>query len=225
MKTVILSTNDHHDYFPYLEYAQKAWNKLGWNTFTFYMGDKNVGQTDENRIFKVSPIEEYRDITVLQCYRLLGHQYANEGIIMTSDVDMIPLSNYWGENNKMTCYGSDLTGGKQYPMCYISAHTKEWRQIIAETDIKELLDKYPCAKSDNFEDYWYTDQIIATERIKNINPILVKRGHRQGFANGRIDRAMWDHSIKMWERRYIDAHMPKGFDQEKTDFVMSLIKV
>jgi len=225
MKTVILSTNKHHDYFPYLEYTQKAWNKLGWNTFTFYMGDESIESNEQNRVFNISPVEGYRDVTVLQCYRLLGHRFINEGQIMTSDVDMIPLSNYWIKSDKIHCYGSDLTGGKQYPMCYISASKENWDKIIPEQTMVELLDKYPCAKSNDFNEYWYTDQVIATERIKPFNPILVKRGHRQGIANGRIDRATWEQSIKMWQGRYIDAHMTKGFDKEKTEQIMGLIKL
>lgn len=225
MKTVILSTNDHPDYFPYLEYAQKAWNLLGWNTLTFYLGKEKIKESELNKVVYIDSIDGYKDVTVLQCARLFGHMYINDGQIMTSDVDMIPLSNYWMESDKIVCYGSDLTGGKQYPMCYISAHKDKWCQIIPEQTLKELLDKYPNAKSDNFNEYWYTDQIIATERIKNLRPILVKRGHRQGFANGRIDRAMWDHSIEMWKGKYIDAHMPKGFDIQKTEQIMNLIKL
>lgn len=225
MKTVILSTNDHNDYFPYLEYVQLAWNVLGYNTLTFYLGENEVKETPQNRIVKINSIEGYKDVTVLQCARLFGHRYVKEGQIMTSDVDMIPMQRYWFDDKTIIVYGADLLRNRQFPMCYISAGVENWDKIIPENDIKELLDKYPCAKSEGFDEYWYTDQIIVTERIKKLPHTIHKRGNVQGFAYGRVDRAIWDKSLNAYKGKYIDAHMPKGFDKEKTEQIMGLIKI
>ena len=147
MKTVILSTDDNKDYLGYLPYVQVAWNLLGWNTLTFYIGDKDLQSSKENRIIKLNAIEGFRNATVLQVSRLFGAKHT-EGFIMTSDVDMLPLSDYWKPNqNSWTVYGEDLTNYKHYPICYISAPQNKWNEVIYENSIDELLGKYKQSKS------------------------------------------------------------------------------
>jgi len=34
--------NDHPNYINYWPYVTKAWNKLGWNTLTFYLGTNTI---------------------------------------------------------------------------------------------------------------------------------------------------------------------------------------
>jgi hypothetical protein len=142
-KTVILSTNDNPDYLGYLPYVQEAWNKLGWNTLTFYLGGEELLTSDQNLIIRISPNTKYKDATMVQVARLFGHLFT-DGLIMTSDVDMMPMRNYWNPMvNDITCYGRDLTGGSQQPICYIAMDASKWKQIIPELQIDELLDKYP----------------------------------------------------------------------------------
>ena len=40
-KYVVISTNDNPDYYQYVPYVIKAWNKLGWKVITFLRGDKS----------------------------------------------------------------------------------------------------------------------------------------------------------------------------------------
>ena len=40
-KYVVIATNDNPDYYQYIPYVIKAWNKLGWKVITFLRGDKN----------------------------------------------------------------------------------------------------------------------------------------------------------------------------------------
>jgi hypothetical protein len=41
-KTIVISMNDHPNYINYWPYVTKAWNKLGWNTLTFYLGTNTI---------------------------------------------------------------------------------------------------------------------------------------------------------------------------------------
>jgi len=224
-KTVILSTNDESDYLNYLPYVQQAWNILGWNTLTFYLGNNKLESTDQNRIIPLDHINEYRDQTVVQCSRLFGGHFIEEGVIMTSDVDMMPLSNYWNpEYEHISCYGHDLTGYNQFPICYIAANAYNWKLLVPEKSIKNLLDKYPYPKSNNFYEWWFTDQLIITERLRaiSIKPTLIDRGMSNGLAKFRIDRAIWDLTKKN-EGRKIDAHMPRPFDIRETKELLELL--
>lgn len=164
----------------------------------------------------------YRPETIAQCIRLLCGHYCN-GLLMTADSDMIPLSDYWHSNsNEITCYGYDLTDRTQIPMCYVAMDASKWRELFPEKTIVELLDKYPCAKSNKWEDYWGTDQIILTERIMKHRWTSIERGRTGDYAKGRIDRGNWEHTFSYPEPK-IDAHMPHPFNLEQTERVMKLI--
>lgn len=214
-KTVILSTNDNSDYLSYLEYTQKAWNILGWNTLTFYLGQNDINNNEQNQIIPINAIEGYKDCTVVQVSRFFGYQYITDGIIMTSDVDMIPLSDYWHpEYDNITCYGYDLTNYTQFPICYIAANHSNWKSLVSHDNIESLLRSYSCAKSNNFYEHWFTDQLIITEKIMNfhVKPRIVNRGFsKYNLPIGRIDRSLWD-LTKSDDSKKIDAHMPRPFN-------------
>ena len=221
MKTVVLSTNDDENYLNYLPYIQKAWNKLGWNTITFYLGEKEIDSDAKNRIVKIKKIEGIREATIVQVYRLLAHNFT-DGLIMTSDVDMMPLSNYWNpEIDKFTCYGKDLTHNVHYPICYIAAPDYLWKKLIPETSIEELLNKYPQHKSENFNKWWFTDQDIVTQRLSNFDLKSIERGFENGLASGRIDRCEWFFTKYISKTDKIDAHMPRPFDKNEAEDLLN----
>ena len=148
-KTVILGTTNHYDYVSCYRYVARAWNNIGWNTLTFYVNDqpdKLISEFDNNKIVEV-PKSKYGHIILSQVYRLLGHHYLEDSdIIMTSDIDMMPLSDYWNPSiDFVNCYGYDLTGYKHYPICYIAMNKENWTQIIPEKNVDDLLNKYSCA--------------------------------------------------------------------------------
>ena len=219
-KTVILGTNNNHNYIQCYPYVVKSWNSLGWNTLTFHIdaADQHLPAIDDNVSIKIDNNAQYSDVLLSQVYRLLGHRYVSADIIMTSDIDMMPLSDYWKPNiNEVNCYGYDLTHFKHFPICYIAANQQTWNTLIPEKTVTELLDKYPCAKSNNFEEYWYTDQHIITERILNcsIKTNRIDRGfNRLGVANGRIDRGRLQDTLRYLEDIKIDAHLPRPFNQK-----------
>jgi hypothetical protein len=219
-KTIVISTNDHPNYINYWPYVTKAWNKLGWNTLTFYLGTNTIQEDINNKIVKIDPINEYRDETVVQVSRLFGHKHIDYGIIMTSDVDMMPLTDYWKPGYEdITIYGFDLTKDKQIPICYIAMNSINWKKIIPENSIEELLTKYSIAKSDSFNEYWYTDQKIVTERILKYKYVQIDRKNNKGLGSheiGRIDRARWTET-KNNDTLKIDAHLPRPFNQKEVE--------
>jgi len=221
-KTVILSSNSHKDYISYLPFVQKAWNLIGWNTLTFYLGDMEIESSDKNRIIKINSIEGYRDETVVQVSRLFGAKYL-DGMIMTSDVDMMPLSDYWHpEQDRWTAYGADLTGYKHFPICYICANKKLWNEVITENSIEEILLKEKNSKSNDFNEWWYTDQEIITKRLFSQDVKSIDRGTNLGLAKGRIDRASWE-TTKLQEHQKVDAHMPRPFDKNEAEYLLNNI--
>jgi len=227
-KTVILSSNSNPDYLSYLPYTQAAWNKLGWDTLTFYLGPDQLESTEQNRIVPISAAGTYRNETCVQVIRLMAGHFIEDGMIMIGDVDMIPLANYWNPTtDHITVWGFDLTGYSQYPMCYIAMTAERWRQIIPETSLLDLLNKYPKAKSEDFYEWWGVDQDIITERINELKRpdelVLIHRGFTNNLAKGRIDRYDWEGTIANGDRK-IDAHCLRPFNLEQTERVMKLIQ-
>jgi len=233
-RTVILSTNNNPNYLNYVPYVQKAWNKLGWNTLTFTFGTTVSTQDPINNMIDMTfSTPGYRSETIVQCARLLGHRFT-DGLLMTSDIDMMPCSDYWCPNeNKVTVYGFDLTERSQYPICYIAMKSENWDKVIPEMSLIELLSKFPNAKSDNWNKWWSIDQQIITQRINELVPnelldlndrgFTRSKGFNAKLAKGRIDRHNWDTTFHNLDAK-IDAHMPRPFNRKEAEKVLKLLK-
>jgi hypothetical protein len=228
-KYVILSVNDNPDYLYFVPIAVWAWRVIDWEPVLFYQGSPNkitdlifdtmdVLHNDMTlemkalyrlRILQISAIDGYRSDTITQVSRLYA-ACKYDGYLMTGDIDMLPLSDYWKPNGGISVWGHDLTGYTHYPICYIGMDSGKWRQVMSIENgdinyhIKRDLDSMPDAKSPDFNKYWYVDQELITRRLKKFNPTIINRGqYPNGFARGRVDRGAWtlDH------REFIDCHM------------------
>ena len=223
-RTVILSVDDHPNYFGYLPYTQKAWNAFGWNTLTFYLGDKQINETALNRIIKLERIFKYRDCSVVQVSRLLCGHFC-EGLLMLGDVDMIPLSNYWNPSRDIiTCYRHYNSSGGQLSMCYVAAPAATWRRVIPEKTVEDILQANADVLAVEFDRWWFTDQRLLTSRIvgKEQFVSIFRESSKEGRAAGRIDRADWA-STFIDSGPKIDAHMPQPFNQVEAELIMELV--
>jgi hypothetical protein len=124
-KYAIVSVNDNVDYLYYLPLTIWSWKRIGWEVIVFYNGENNdilkyvKDIITVNSIYELKPQEGYRSDTITQISRLYG-TCVNDGYLMTIDIDMLALSDYWQPNKeKITVYGHDLTGFTDYPICYI----------------------------------------------------------------------------------------------------------
>lgn len=216
-KYVILSTNWNPDYLYYTPLVAWAWRKLGWTPIVFYDGEINVLAKFVFDFSGITPIllsshEGYRSDTVTQVSRLYGACVIQDGYLMTSDIDMIPLSDYWKfDPTDITIWGHDLTGFTHYPICYIGMTAERWREVmgLSSTDYDSLilrdLNTLPQAKDPDFYKYWFSDQDLITTRIDRTE-FAKKHIHRgqlpNGFAKGRVDRGSWS----LEHPEFIDCH-------------------
>lgn len=231
-KYIILSVNGNQDYLYFWPLTSWAWRKFGWEPLVMYQGEKtdlyslaldtldkfNEGMTAEMQAHYsqkgliVDSIDGYRSDTITQVSRLYA-ACVQDGYLMTGDIDMIPLSDYWQpKENEITVYGHDLTGYTHYPLCYIGMPSTRWVEVMGLTSndyntlIKRDLDTLPQAKDPDFYKYWFSDQDLITKRIDETNfPVThIKRGQLpNGYAVGRVDRGAWTLNHK----QYIDAHL------------------
>lgn len=228
-KYIVLSVNDNVDYLYFTPLTCWAWRKMGWEPVLFYQrAPHRADPTTEleylvfnkGDILPVSlgKIEGYRSDTITQISRLYAGclMLREDDYLMTGDIDMIPLSDYWEPDvTKPTVWGHDLTGFRHFPICYIGAQVKQWREFmkLEGTDyqyhIQKDLMELPQAKSPDFYTYWFTDQDLVTERLKQYGTSridFINRGQgKHGFARGRVDKG--DGGWVLNQPELIDAHL------------------
>jgi len=232
-KYIILSVNSNIDYLYFVPLTCWAWRYFGWEPIVFYHGKKpNEGSRfidwfwdcqalQDNPIpgcFNIGQIEGYRSDTITQISRLYGactiYSFQNDTYLMTGDIDMIPLSDYWKPDlSKVSVYGHDLTGFGHFPICYIGGTYHQWFEFMKldSSDynklIKRDLDTLPQAKDPDFYKYWFVDQDLITSRLKEYGTEkvdFINRGqYSNGYAKGRVDRGAWS----LNHETFIDAHL------------------
>jgi hypothetical protein len=252
-KYIILSVNDNPDYLYYAPITCWAWRKLGWTPEVFYRGAshrilKLVQSTcnDNNALYQynwsyIDIIDGYRDDTITQISRLYGACVITENpmqsYLMTGDIDMIPLSNYWNPSfEDVTVWGHDLTGFTTYPICYIGAPMTKWLRVMKLDSndyyslIRRDLDTIPKAKSTEFYDYWGTDQDFITNRLNEYGKdkiTFINRGQgSHGFAKGRVDRGDGGRGWVLDQPELIDAHLllQTWHSEEKIQKLLQLLR-
>lgn len=241
-KHIVLSVNDNPDYLYFTPLTCWAWRQFGWepvvmfhnkggiNSDCVYLAETTVS---DEVIFKyLNNIDGYRSDTITQISRLYAASVC-DGYLMTGDIDMIPLIDYWRPNaHTITVWGHDLTGYGHYPICYIGMTSDRWKYVMNITSedynllIKRDLDTLPQAKDPDFYKYWFCDQDLITARLKPFKPTTINRGqYPNGYARGRVDRGAWSLNHK----EFIDAHLHhqifhKG-NEWKFDQTMELLKL
>lgn len=227
-KYVILSVNDNPKYLFHVPLTVWAWRYFGWEPIVFVHASLTQSMFSFIRAFcfdtgclkfhirQTMRIDGYSDETITQVSRLYGASIPEvaEDYLMTGDIDMIPLSDYWKpDENKLTVYGRDLTD-YHYPICYIGMDSEKWKEVmnIDGDDYQYYMQRdlmtMPHAKGPDKVKRWVTDQDLITEKINNSHfvPERVDRGtdKRTGYPIGRVDRSHWtlNHDV------FIDAHLP-----------------
>lgn len=139
---------------------------------------------------------EHKEATYSQCARLYAAclDLPEDEVLITSDVDMLTFRLPEMLEGGFSIFGSDLVPENQYPMCYISAKVKDWRNAF-ELDNKsyqQCLDELMKDRDSVSmrSDFWALDQEIAYNKInltQGIHYIPRTNGQNQ-FATHRLDR-------------------------------------
>lgn len=207
-KTISLGVNDNPKYLYYIPLVVWAWKKLGWDVVIFYCGKMDVVDKFipdmKCHIKECLVYDPYKTSTISQVSRLYA-ACVTDGMIMTSDADMLPLSDYWKPEGTTT-YGRDLTD-YHYPICYIAMDAHQWINVM---NIKSPLYGVHLRRDLRIQkDQWVLDQDIITENLicQGIDKIThINRGtdKRTGYPIGRVDRSNW----RLDHKELIDAHLP-----------------
>lgn len=200
-RIVVVSTNNNPDYMFYAPYIEKAWKHLGWDLCIMVTADVNHKDLnvvlDSTKIYSL-PDLQLRKETIAQAGRLYACNYLKGyDVVMTSDMDLLPLSNYWNPSpNEITVYGHDLTDYTYFPMGYTAMSIDNWVRIMrlkGDTILdmaNDAVEYKRLTHSEQWEEWWNYDWQMLTDRLKSEPITHVTRGRRLTgtYAYGRIDR-------------------------------------
>lgn len=239
-KRVIISTNENPNYYFYLPIVVAAWKKFGFSVTLIAVSNEftealdfaisKAKKLDKN--FKVYQLKEseIRLGSMAQISRLYGFLLSDDydEYIMTSDIDMIPMSDYFQKDDPEKCnfHGKDLTGDTQYPICYIGMKVINWYSYMQveygtsfETALYEEVSKWiHQLKSEDFFTYWDIDQKISTRqanRLEKRSPEIFNSIPRGEFR--RLDRASFVFSK---DANYIDLHARHNIQSDSRLFLV-----
>lgn len=218
---VVVSSTNSVDYYFYAKFIEKAWNSYDWDLCVMITDGVNpldLGLSNENSIVVQLPsIEGLRDATIAQAGRLYAANYLPmDALIMTSDIDLLPLSDYWKPDiNDITVYGHDLTWHSYYPMGYVAMSGANWFKHFNCTfntanDLERDAKLTGIAYSEDWEQWWNHDWQHLTNTLKPLKDSIkfIDRGQINiagaTLAKGRVDRYNWNETLKQPD--YIDAH-------------------
>lgn len=211
-KIVVVSTNNNPDYYFYSPYIKKAWNHWGWKVAVMFTEDTPIEKLEGDYLIQLPKIEELRSETIAQAGRLYAANHLPlSALIMTSDMDLLPLSDYWKpEYDKITVFGHDLTDYTYFPMGYTAMTGFKWRDIFGLTyntkeDLLRGAHETGLPFKEDWEQWWNHDWKLLTMKLKDKEVTHIKRGRRTDspFAFGRIDRG---DSMKIIPEPWVDAH-------------------
>jgi hypothetical protein len=213
-KIIVVSSNNNPNYYFYSPYIKKSWNYLGWEVCTVVTNDVDPSVIETDHLIILPELEGLRLETQAQAGRLYAANHLPEdAYIMTSDMDLIPLSNYWNPDlDQISVYGFDLTDFTTYPMAYIGMPAQTWKRVMnlsgdsAHDFIRDAKD-VQTAYSNDWEQWWQFDQVLITKKLEKFkNQIrFINRGRavNSPYAFGRIDRG---NSMTRIPTPWIDAH-------------------
>lgn len=223
-KHVVVSVNESPKYLYFLPLTCWCWRKIGWEPVLMHVIE-GFNILSEIEVLALSYSEDvtrwgifrsrYKTETLAQVSRLYissNHGF-EEDYFMTSDIDLLPLSNYWlPDFNAVTSWGRDLTD-YHYPMAYIGMMQSKWNEVMdthwTETDLNVYINRDLDHYIPKQKNIWTTDQQIITERLLSYGKEKITHINRSidpktNYPIGRVDRSAWSLNHK----QLIDAHLP-----------------
>ncbi len=250
----IVSTNCDPKYIFFMPIVAWCWNKLGvnvrflmpympmeagvarlCNTVFDTLLDKSIFSL-ENSIMSFKAPTQNHEVTYTQVSRLFAAadtSIPDNEILVTSDIDMavfqIPPHDL---NGVFLVFGADLVPPNQYPICYLIATAKAWREAFVNgRTLQDCLDDELAHENcDNMRgNLWSRDQERAFNFINITSPIFFNRA-KEGtqFATKRVDRdnVFWYEDLVDGGAGIVDAHLWRpGYTEENVQKIVALLHI
>lgn len=225
IKYVIMGSNMNPLYYDFWPIISKTWKEIF--NITPVLGlicdtDSDFIKDEYGLVKKFKSIDGIDDGLQSQIIRFYLPTLLDD-ICIISDIDMLPLSKKYFINNienfnenkfyVMTSDNPECLINKEYQMCYNIGKPELFKEILnIENSWVDFLYKLK-----NLNYGWTTDQRYLYDMINEYNDkekiVLLNRGFN-GFANNRIDRAIWRYDVNsVLNGYYIDSHLLRPYKQ------------
>jgi len=227
-KYAVISTNSHPDYLYYLPIVTKAWNKLGYKTIVLLLND-NPTLTDlvlqhvsssNNLVVTLNPIDGIPSSTIVQISRIFAGclSYINdEDLLITSDIDMIPLSgdyfNMIDHKRVFNILDAGEAGFTRHKICYVAARKKHWKEILdLQENINDHLKLFFQSKQHlTSDEYWNIDEVYLFDKLSNsryyeFSNFIDRGSNHLNLRNYRLDRADVATTMQLYPNKAYDCH-------------------
>jgi len=220
----IVSTDSNPLYYEFWPVVARAWKNIKIEPTVAVIGALDLNYAC-GTVIHAPLIDQIPSGFIAQVIRLIIPCFFPEEVSITGDIDMIPLSRkYFQENivdydqDKILVFSADAYKDElRYPMCYIAAKGKYFQQIIGLSDLKPETIRTFIQQLYGRNQHWDTDELFFAAQLHQSalfsNTIFLNRGGWKPFAWHRIDRVGWRYSKGgLIFNRYIDAHCLRPFD-------------
>lgn len=203
MNIVLFSTNGGHDYEFFAPIASHAWRFFGWEPVIAVRGISALvkDKLEEMRVRTVPiPSTACGEVTAVQTSRIYLPCTFPEDYVMTSDVDILPLSDYWPKDGVPRITGWDITGypnpRAHVPICYVAMTGACWKTVMqpgADSWVESM-----DAGLGEIVPGWEADQDLLTKRVRQHGEqhFDLRWRYNERFGIGRVCRSGWEQGVQ-----------------------------
>lgn len=223
---VIVSCDDNVLYYDFWDVIKPIWiNHIKIKPILVKISDKDlITDNGDHIIHEIKKIDNINTGLQSQISRMYVTKFYEDKVCLTSDIDMIPISNDYFNNDineydqeSLIIFSSDAyTNNNRYPICYNAGKGKLFTEIL---EIDSSFELY-CKKLLNYNWGWDTDELYFGKMVNAYtNQKKIIKLHREwfnGIAKNRIDRVNWIYDpIKIKIGEYIDCHSLRPYTNYK----------
>jgi len=220
----LTACDSNPEYYEFWPLIAKVWKEyIGIEPMLIFIGDeipKEISECPYGEVIQVSPFKGISTASQSQFIRLWYPKMLTDKTIITTDIDMFPLSK-WYFKDQIKNLDDDIfvmLGMREdwYNICYNVAKGSTFQSILDldgdfETIMKTFYDRISKQPDMNM---WFADEVYLTEKIKAYKGDNVKRIIRG--APNRIDRSNWNYNSGMVKASmYYDSHSLRPYKKHK----------
>lgn len=224
---VILSSNESREYLDFWPIVSKAWINLGIQPTLVYTGEEAL---TEPNIINLN-IKSINSAFVAQNVRLLAPALFPEDVCIISDIDDMPLSKKYFQDNikdfdddKFIIYRPDAVPENMISIMWNAAKGQVWSKIFDVYNLNDIKNKLISWYPNNYSvrgQNWYFDQIILRNKINTFHEkfpssVIELSDELTGF--NRLNRSKLKRNFRKFYIEgtdYTDFHMPRPYKKHK----------
>ena len=229
----LTACDSNPEYYEFWPLVSKVWKEyIGIEPILIFIGNeipKEIKGCSYGQVIQVPPFEGISTAAQSQFIRLWYPKMLQDKIIITTDIDMFPLSK-WYFIDQLKKLDDDLfvmlgMRADWYNICYNVGKGSIFQSMLGldddfETTMKTFYDRIRKQPDMNM---WFADEVYLTEKVKGYKGDKLKRIIRS--TPGRIDRANWTYNpaqVKLG--MYYDSHSLRPYNKYKNQ-INTLLKL